>query len=112
MARDLSQIPETLMTCRFYLELHLDGSNEAVDAYFMECKGFKISQEVIDICEVTPGKWGKNGNAVGQVVRTKIPGNTTYSNMTLRRGLVTSCTNWQLGKATPRWFFANLYSWC
>lgn len=94
MVSDPSRRPETLMNCRFYLELHLDGSNEAVDAYFMECKGFKSSQDVIEISEVSPNKWGKNGKAVGQVIKTKIPGNTSYTNMTLRRGLTVSMTLW------------------
>ncbi len=107
MVGDPSQIPETLMNCRFYLELHLDGSNDAVDAYFQECKGFKITQEVIDICEVTPNKWGKSGNALGQVIRTKIPGNTTYSNMTLRRGLKISMTLWNWLQAVQTGDWAN-----
>lgn len=94
MVSDLSRRPETLMNCRFYFELHLDGSNHSVDAYFMECKGFKVSQDVIEIAEVSPNQWGANGNAVGQVVRTKIPGNVSFTNITLRRGLTVSMVLW------------------
>lgn len=86
--------PQLLANSRFYFELHLAGSQEKVDAYFMECKGFKATQEAIEVCEVTPQMWGKSGNAKGRVVRTKIPGNVTYSNLTLRRGLTTSVTLW------------------
>ncbi|HBE18367.1 MAG TPA: phage tail protein, partial [Cyanobacteria bacterium UBA11367] len=50
----LNNFPELLINSRFYIELKLDGSQEPVDAYFMECKGFKHSQEVIEVCEVTP----------------------------------------------------------
>ena len=32
---------ELLTTARFYLELKLDGSQEPIDGYFMECQGFK-----------------------------------------------------------------------
>lgn len=90
----MSNFPEILTTSRFYLELKLDGSKEPVDGYFMECQGFQTTQEVIEIAEVTPQKWGKNGNATGRVLRTKIPGNMTYSNLTLRRGLTISMTMW------------------
>ena len=105
MPGDISQRPETLMNCRFYFELHLKGSNDAIDGYFMECKGFKTSQQVIEICEVTPNKWGASGNAVGQVVRTKIPGNVSFTNMTLRRGLTLSMTlwNWLESVQTGNW---------
>ncbi len=105
MVLDRSQRPETLMNGRFYFELHLDGSNDAVDGYFMECKGFKTSQQVIEICEVTPNKWGATGNAVGQIVRTKIPGNVSFTNMTLRRGLTLSMTlwNWLESVQTGNW---------
>ena len=49
---------EILTACRFYLELKLKGSNDAVDGIFMDCKGFKCTQEIIEICEVTPNQWG------------------------------------------------------
>lgn len=90
----MADFPEILTTCRFYLELKLDGSNDSVDGYFMECSGFKVTQQVIEVCEVTPQKWGKDGEASGRVISTKIPGNTTYTNITLRRGLMTSMTLW------------------
>lgn len=91
---DISRFPETLVNSRFYLELLLDGSQTPVDGYFMECSGFKTTQEVIEICEVTPQKWGNAGTSPGQVVRTKMPGNISYTNMTLRRGLTVSMTLW------------------
>jgi phage tail-like protein len=89
----MPDFPEILTTCRFYLELKLDGSQEPVDAYFMDCKGFKRTQDVIEACEVTPQKWGKA--KYGQVVRTKVPGNVKSNNLTLRRGLTGSATFWK-----------------
>jgi phage tail-like protein len=89
----INNFPEILTTCRFYLELKLDGSQEPVDAYFMDCKGFKRTQEVIEACEVTPQKWGKAKS--GQVVRTKVPGNVKSNNLVLRRGLTCSATFWK-----------------
>ena len=89
----MPDIPEILMSCRFYLELKLDGSTDPVDAYFMDCKGFKRSQEVIEACEVTPQKWGKA--TYGQVVITKVPGNVKSNNLTLRRGMTGSQTFWK-----------------
>lgn len=86
---------EVLTTCRFYLELQLDGSQEPVDGYFMECQSFKRTQEVIDHCEVTPQKWGKSGNARGRVVRTKMPGHSKSENIILRRGMTISMTVWK-----------------
>lgn len=85
--------PEILTTCRFYLELSLDGSQNPVDAIFMDCKGFKCSQEVVEICEVTPDKWGKA--STGRVVRTKVPGNIKTNNLVLRRGMTCSITLWK-----------------
>ncbi|MGA9380858.1 MAG: phage tail protein [Phormidium sp.] len=90
----MTEFPEILTRAKFYLELKLDGSNDSVDGYFMECSGFKATQEVMEICEVTPQKWGKEGKSRGRIVRTKIPGNITYTNMTLRRGLTVSMTFW------------------
>ncbi len=86
--------PEILTACRFYLELKLDGSDDSVDGYFSECQGFQVSQAVIEACEVTPQTWGKSGTSIGRVVRTKIPGNVTYTNLILRRGLTVSATLW------------------
>jgi phage tail-like protein len=84
---------EILTSAHFYLELHLDGSNEPVDAVFMECKGFKRTQEVIEICEVTPQQWGKA--KFGYPVRTKIPGNVKSGNLNLRRGMSCSTALWK-----------------
>ncbi len=84
---------EILTAHKFYLELSLDGSNEQVDAIFLECQGFQRTQEVIEICEVTPNKWGKASK--GQVVRTKLPGNVKSGNLTLRRGMTNSITFWK-----------------
>lgn len=86
---------EILTTCRFYLELTLEGSIDPVDAIFMDCKGFKTTLEVIEVCEVTSNKWGKADAQVGQIVRTKIPGNTKTNNLTLRRGMTASKSLWK-----------------
>lgn len=86
--------PEILSTCRFYLELKLEGSKDSVDGYFMECSGFKVSQSVIQVSQVTPQKWGKDGNATGRIVSTKMPGNSDVTNMVLKRGLTCSMTFW------------------
>ena len=85
--------PEILTASRFYLELSLDGSNQSVDGIFMDCKGFKCTQEVIEVCEVTPDQWGKAQK--GMVRRTKIPGNLKVNNLILRRGLISSIVLWQ-----------------
>ncbi|MGG6296333.1 phage tail protein [Leptolyngbya sp. AN02str] len=90
----MNEFPEILSTCRFYLELKLAGSKDSVDGYFMECSGFKVTQEVIELSHVTPQKWGKDGNASGRVVSTKLPGNSGVTNMVLKRGLTCSMTFW------------------
>lgn len=86
--------PEILTKARFYLELRLDGSIDLIDGYFMECAGFQRSQDVIEICEVTPQVWGQQGRSHGHVVRSKIPGNSSYTNITLKRGLTVSTAFW------------------
>jgi phage tail-like protein len=90
----VTDFPEILTKSRFFLELKLDGSKDSVDGYFMECSGFKTTQQVIEIAEVTPQKWGKDGNSTGRIVGTKIPGNGSCSNITLRRGLTCSMVFW------------------
>lgn len=85
--------PEFLTASRFYLELKLADGNETIDATFLECQGFKRNQDVVEICETTPEKWGKASS--GRVVRTKIPGNTKTENIVLRRGMTTSTTLWK-----------------
>lgn len=82
---------EFLTACRFYLELQLDGSKQ-VDAYFLDCQGFTRTQDVIEVCEVTPNRWGSGSK--GEVVRTKLPGNVKSGNLTLRRGMSRSNTFW------------------
>lgn len=83
---------EILASNRFYLELSLDNSSEPVDGIFLECQGFKRTQEAIEICEVTSNKWGTAKK--GLAVRTKIPGNVKSGNITLRRGLTLSMAFW------------------
>jgi phage tail-like protein len=90
----MADFPEILTNARFYLELKLEGSVDSIDGIFMDCSGFQQSQDVIEISEVTPQLWGKNGDTKGRVIRTKLPGNVTYTNLTLRRGLTTSMTLW------------------
>lgn len=86
--------PEILTQARFYLELKLEGSVDQVDGYFMECGGFQRTQEVIEISEVTPQLWGAQGSSRGRAVHSKIPGKSTYSNITLKRGLTISKVFW------------------
>ncbi len=86
--------PEILTTSRFYVELKLDGGDDRVDAVFMECGGLETTTEVISIVEVTPQKWGKKGNSRGKLVRTKIPGNASYGDLVLKRGLTLSTVMW------------------
>ncbi len=83
---------EILTPHRFYLELKLDNSTEPVDGIFLECQGFKRTQDAIEICEVTPNKWGAANK--GMVVRTKLPGNVKSGNLTLRRGMTFSIAFW------------------
>ncbi|WP_008317274.1 phage tail protein [Leptolyngbya sp. PCC 6406] len=90
-----SKVPEILTACRFYIGIHLDGSDERIDAYFMECQGFKRSQDVIEHVEVTPQKWGSSGASRGRVVRTKIPGNSKSNNITLKRGMFVTSVLWE-----------------
>lgn len=88
-----SAFPEVLTTSRFYVELTLSGSTMA-DAYFMECKGLKYSQDVIEVAEVTPQKWGRAD--CGRLRRTKRPGAYKVANISLRRGMMTqSMTLWR-----------------
>ena len=88
---------EVLTNARFYLELKLQGSNEMIDGYFMECRGFRRSQELIEHCEVAAQKWGSKPAQRGRVIRTKLPGNSRSDNITLRLGMTISPTMW-------RWF--------
>ena len=83
---------EILTPHRFYLALKLDNSTEPVDGIFLECQGFQRTQEAIEICEVTPNKWGSAKK--GLVVRTKLPGNVKSGNLTLRRGMTFSMAFW------------------
>ncbi len=96
----MSSVPtyEVLTTSKYYLELTLDGSKEVIDGYFMECSGFKRSQELIEIAEVTSQKWGKSAK-VGRVARTKMPGNVKSDNLILRFGMTISNTFWKWFKA-------------
>lgn len=83
---------EILTANRFYVGLKLDKQNEKVDGIFLECQGLKRTQDAIEICEVTPNKWGKS--TTGLVIRTKIPGNVKSGNVTLKRGMTCSKTLW------------------
>jgi phage tail-like protein len=89
---------EVLTTSKYYLEISLDGSKEVIDGYFMECSGFKRTQEVIELAEVTSQKWGRSAT-VGRVARTKIPGNVKSDHITLRFGMTISDTFWKWFKA-------------
>jgi phage tail-like protein len=85
---------EILSTSKYYLEITLSGSNQTIDGHFMECSGFKRTVDAIEIAEVTPQMWGKNGSTKGRVVRTKIPGNTKHQNIILKQGMCISTTMW------------------
>lgn len=86
-------LAEILTACRFYVELTLDGSKDGVDGLFMECKGFKVAQEVVEFTEVFPEPWGKAKR--GMLYTSKLPGaKTTIDNISLRRGLSGSETLW------------------
>lgn len=100
MANLINHFPEILTTCRFYIELKLDGSKDPVDAYFMECKGFKQTHTAVEVCEVTPRQWGKAKS--GQLSHTKVPGNAKTSNVTLRRGMTQSSTLWNWFEAVQQ----------
>ncbi|AFZ24161.1 conserved hypothetical phage tail region protein [Cylindrospermum stagnale PCC 7417] len=95
-----NEVPEILTNSRFYLELKLDGSQEPIDGYFMECQGFKRTHDVIEIAEVTPQKMGASKS--GLVVRTKLPGNVKNNNLILRRGMTISMTMWNWFKAVEQ----------
>jgi|JFJP01.1.fsa_nt_gi conserved hypothetical phage tail region protein len=86
-------LSEILTIARFYVELSLNGSTDPVDGYFMECKGFKYTQSLIELAEVFPQPWGKAKR--GRVLRTKMPGNEKFNNINLRRGLSASTTLWK-----------------
>ncbi|MBD2247812.1 phage tail protein [Nostoc sp. FACHB-888] len=93
MVQSASRIPEVLTAHRFYLELTLEGQNDA-NCFFLECQGFKRTQEVIEISEVTSQTWGTQGQSKGQVVITKLPSNPKSGNLTLRRGTTNSMDFW------------------
>lgn len=90
---------EVLSNSRFYLEITLAGSQEEIDGYFMECQGFRRSQEAISVSEVTPQKWGSKDAKVGRVLCTKLPGNSKSETLILKRGLCISDTFWRWFKA-------------
>ncbi|MBD2343804.1 phage tail protein [Anabaena subtropica] len=94
MANGSDNISEILTAHRFYLELKLDGQRDA-DAFFLECQGFKRTQNVIEVTQVTSQKWGATGQNKGMVVTTKIPGNVKSGNLTLRRGMINSTDFWK-----------------
>ncbi len=84
---------ELLLSSRFYVELTLDDNHGESDAIFLECQGFKRSQESIEFAEVTPNQWANAKR--GQVRRTKVPGNVKTENIILKRGMSKSLLLWQ-----------------
>ncbi|MGK7890805.1 MAG: phage tail protein [Leptolyngbyaceae cyanobacterium] len=91
----MAQNFEILTSARFFVGIQLDGSKNPIDGYFMECQGFKQTQQVIEVAEVSPQSWGHKAQAKkGRVMRTKIPGNLKTENITLRRGMTISMTMW------------------
>lgn len=102
---------EVLTNSRFYLEIKLEGSDETIDGYFMDCQGFKRTQEIIEIAEVTDQRWAEKGESPkkGRVVRTKIPGNAKSDNLTLKLGMTISDTMWRWFHAVERGDWANQF---
>lgn len=96
---------EILTAHSFYLELKLDKSQDQVDGTFLECQGFKRTQDAIEVCEVTPQKWGAAKN--GRVIRTKLPGNVKSGNLTLRRGMTSSIALWNWFQEVQEGKWAN-----
>ena len=96
---------EILTAHSFYLELKLDKSQDQVDGTFLECQGFKRTQDAIEVCEVTPQKWGAAKN--GRVIRTKVPGNVKSGNLTLRRGMTSSIALWNWFQEVQEGKWAN-----
>lgn len=92
-ARKNLSFPEILTVSRFYIDLQLQNSQEPSDGYFMECSGFKYSQELIEFNEVFPQKVGSQ--TIGQVVTSKMPGIAKVDNITLKRGMNCSKSLWQ-----------------
>ncbi|MDX2099282.1 MAG: phage tail protein [Leptolyngbyaceae cyanobacterium bins.59] len=84
---------EILTNSKYYLEVTLANSQDRIDGYFMECQGFKRSQEIVSVCEVFPQPWGTEAK-LGRAVRTKLPGNSKSENIILKRGLCISDTLW------------------
>lgn len=94
---------EYLPSYRFTLQLSIDDRNDREDVTFQECIGLKLSQDLIDIYEVTPQRWATS--EFGKVVRTKIPGNIKTENLVFRRGMTNSRTLWNWIEAvySGRW---------
>ena len=98
--------PEILTQSRFYLELQLSNSTEA-DAYFMECRGFKYYQDVIEFGEIFPQTVGDT--TIGSFRKTKMPGNYNVDNIGLKKGLSSSQTLWEWIYDVQNRNWANLY---
>lgn len=86
---------ERLTASRFYVELKIRGSDSEVDAIFSDCQGGSTTQEVVEVCEVTPQRWGSKSARYGRLQRTKVPGSLKTSNIVLKRGMTQSQTLWQ-----------------
>jgi phage tail-like protein len=93
---------EVLTNSRFYLELRVDGSVDFLDSYFMECSGFQRKQDPITFSHVTPLKWGKAATTPGRVLQTKLPGNSSCTNLVLKRGLIFSTVLWDWFRSVER----------
>ncbi len=90
---------EYLSSTKFYVELHIDDSDDRVDGYFTECSGLSRTQDVIEHCEATALLWGSGvfgvPTARGKLVRTKMPGEAKSANITLKQGLSVSKAFWR-----------------
>ena len=84
--------PTLLMASGFSITLQLDGSKDSLDGVFMGCDGFDFTQDVIEFREVTNERWGNASK--GRSRLTKLPGNVSGGNLTLRRGMTISKSFW------------------
>lgn len=84
---------QVLVAARFWVELSLDGS-VPMDALFLECRGIRAKQPIVDVVEVTPNLWGRSHSSRGMVVSTKMPGNSQRTTLILRKGLTNSIAMW------------------
>ena len=75
----------------------------------MECRGFKRTQQAIEIAEVTAQRWGSKPAERGRVIRTKLPSNAKSEDLTLRYGMTISPTMWKWFQAVEQGHWAKQF---